>query len=152
MENYPIQFYVIIEEVVSWMLFSAGGRFCRSSSLGRSTETETMCLPGIMTLPRTRASFPSSKYSEHMDRTMLASLSVQLKNPNSTRPSVMTTLKGFPSHLRRFKRPGLKEPQLTLSSLVMMFLCREFWGCDYSINNWREKYIILSAERRFLTS
>jgi len=69
---------------------------------------DTICFPGTMTFPNNLGSWPSTKYSAHMDSTMLASRSVQLKNPTRTRPSVITIRRTRPNHFWSFLLPGVK--------------------------------------------
>lgn len=79
-----------------------------------------------MTLPNIRASLPPSKNSTHMDSTILASLSVQLKKPTRTRPSVMTTLKGLPSQRRKLRLPGERFSSFMSLAFVMTLFSRSF--------------------------
>lgn len=62
-----------------------------------------------------------------MDKTTLASLSVQLKKPTKTRPSVMTTLKGLPNQRLKLRRPGERFSSFMLLALVMTLLSKWFW-------------------------
>lgn len=64
---------------------------------------ETMCLPGTMTSPKTRAAWCSSERNSEQDpRMMLASLSVHKNAPIKIRPSVILIFRNLFNQLLSF--------------------------------------------------